>query len=147
MIKGMVKGMATTLSTMFRRPVTIQYPEQRRPVEERFRGAPALLWDAEVSEPYCTGCGICQRECPVGAISVTMKDNEKAKEGKSTRKKIVDVYQLNLGRCTFCEICVEVCNFNAIKMSHQFELAGYSRKSLYRNLDQLIEMGSGRREG
>lgn len=138
---GILKGMATTLNTLFRKPVTYQYPDQRMPVGDRWHGSPVLLWDDEVNEPFCTGCGLCARECLVQAITVSMKENENAKDGKSTRKRIVDSFELDLGRCIFCASCVEACNFDALIMSKIDEIGSSSRTALVLNADQLHELG------
>ena len=128
-MSGLLKGLAVTLKTMRRSPVTGQYPDpnKRLPVQERFMGFPALLWDYTADEPYCTGCMVCVRECPTQCMSATMKDNSLHPEGKSRRRKIIDEFEINLNRCILCRICVDVCNFDAIEMSHEHEQSRYVR--------------------
>ena len=101
-----------------RKPVTIQYPTQHRKVPERDRAFPILLYDFGIDEPFCTGCHACERACPVECMTVTMKDNPKFAEGKSKRRKIIDEFFIDYGRCMRCNICVEVCNFDAIAMNN-----------------------------
>ena len=140
---GSIRGLKVTLSTMMRKPVTAQYPSaaKRLDIEKRFMGFPALLWDDSNNEPYCTGCMVCIRECPTQCMSATMTDNEKFSEGKSTRKKIVDSFEINLSRCIVCGICVDVCNFDAIEMSHEHELSKFKRNDNRANLESLLDMG------
>lgn len=137
---GILRGLQTTLSTFLRRPVTVQYPDERLPLGPRFRGFPGLLFDAAVGELRCTGCGVCQRNCPNGSIRVSMKDNERFGTGGSPRRKIVDRFDLNLGRCMLCGICVEVCEFNAIRMTPIYEAASYSREELMADRERLAEL-------
>ena len=140
---GNLKGLLVTLKTMLRSPVTAQYPipEKRLKIDRRFMGFPALTWDYSVEEPYCTGCMVCIRECPTQCMSATMKDNPLHGEGKSKRRKIVDEFEINLGRCIICGICVDVCNFDAIEMSHEHEESKYLRNGNRVDLPQLLEMG------
>ncbi len=128
---GFLDGLLVTLKTAGRRPVTAQYPdpEKRTQVAQRYMGFPALLWDYDVDEPYCTGCMVCVRNCPTQCMSAEMKDNPKNAEGTSRRRKIIDVFEINLGRCILCAICVDVCNFDAIEMSHEHELSKYQHNS------------------
>lgn len=136
-------GLKITLKTARRKPVTAQYPEpdKRLEVQERFMGFPALTWDADVSEPYCTGCMVCIRNCPTMCMSAKMKDNPLHAEGKSRRRKIIDEFEINLGRCILCGICVDVCNFDAIEMSHEHELSKYERDGNRADLPALLAMG------
>ena len=148
-----VKGLWVTLvSTVngLREPVTRQYPatgsiwrKSRRPtpVQPRFMGFPALTWDEEVEEPFCTSCMVCVRQCPTHCMSATMKDNPLHEQGLSRRRKIVDRFEINLNRCILCGICVEVCNFDAIVMSHEHEMSTYSRNGDRVSLPVLLEMG------
>ena len=131
------------MRTARRRPVTAQYPEpeKRQPVQDRFMGFPALTWDYEVVEPYCTGCMVCIRECPTQCMSAQMKDNPKAAEGTSSRRKIIETFEINLGRCILCGICVDVCNFDAIEMSHEHELSVFERNGNRATKERLLEMG------
>ena len=140
---GFLEGLKVTLKTTFRRPVTAEYPvpEKRLPVESRYMGFPALTWDSEISEPYCTGCMVCIRNCPTQCMTAQMKDNPLNKEGKSRRRKIIDTFEINLGRCILCAICVDVCNFDAIEMSHEHELSKYQRNGNRVDLEQLLDMG------
>jgi NADH-quinone oxidoreductase subunit I len=138
---GVMKAMVTTMRTMLRKPVTIQYPTVHREIPERNKGLPLLLWDFEVDEPYCTGCHACERACPVECMTVIMKDNPRFAEGKSKRRKIVDEFWIDYGRCMRCGICVEVCNFEAIAMNNSWtaqEQSRFDRRDLVQDLDQLL---------
>ena len=135
--------LVTLISTIngFRKPVTAQYPNQHLPIQHRYMGFPALTWDEKVGESYCTACMVCIRHCPTDCMSATMMDNPLQKEGQSSRKKIVDSFEINLNRCILCGICVEVCNFDAIVMSHEHELSTYGRNGDRVDLIGLLEMG------
>jgi NADH-quinone oxidoreductase subunit I len=139
-----VKGMMQTLASAMlgiRRPVTQQYPNQPTPVRPRFMGFPALTWDGPVDEPYCTGCMVCIRNCPTQCMSASMMDNPKHAEGESSRRKIVDYFEINLNRCILCGICVEYCNFDAIVMSHEHEMSTYQRNGDRVDLPALLDIG------
>ena len=139
-----LKGLMLTLgSTMkgIRKPITQEYPKKPTPVRDRFMGFPALTWDEGVPEPFCTGCMVCIRNCPTQCMSASMKDNPLNEEGKSSRRKIVDYFEINLNRCILCGICVELCNFDAIVMSHEHEMSTYSRNGDRVNLPELLEIG------
>ena len=105
------------------------------------RAFPVLLWDFDVDEPFCTGCHACERACPVECMTATMMDNPKYAEGTSKRKKILDEFYIDYGRCMRCNICVEVCNFDAIAMNNTWsghELSTFDRKDLILDTDQLM---------
>ena len=136
----MALTLASTLRSL-RRPVTAQYPNQPLPIQPRFMGFPALTWDQGVGEPYCTSCMVCIRQCPTQCMKATMIDNPLFKETKSPRKKIVETFEINLNRCILCGICVEVCNFDAIVMSHEHEMSTYQRNGDRVDLLGLLEMG------
>ena len=138
---GNLKGLLVTLATMIRKPVTYQYPKEHKPIEDRYMGFPVLMWDEKVEEPYCTGCMVCVRYCPTQCMTAVMKDNPLHADGKSSRRKIVDTFEINLGRCIVCGICVDVCNFDAIEMSHEHELSKYARNDNRSDLGRLLEMG------
>jgi NADH-quinone oxidoreductase subunit I len=113
-MKGLLKGLATTLSTAMRKPVTVQYPDVHHPLPVRQRSFPVLTWDFDHDEPFCTGCNVCIRNCPVDCMSATMQDNPKYAEGTSNRRKIVEKFWIDYARCMRCNICVEVCPFEAL---------------------------------
>ena len=148
-----VKGMWLTLVSTVKGlgdPVTRQYPATGKlwhrspkptPVQPRFMGFPALTWDGEVEEPFCTSCMVCVRQCPTQCMTSVMKDNPLHEEGKSSRRKIVDTFEINLNRCILCGICVEVCNFDAIVMSHEHEMSTFTRNGDRVDLPALLEIG------
>ena len=138
---GIIKGLATTIKTMLRSPVTVQYPDEHLPMADRFMGFPGLLWDVEIDESKCVGCKVCARYCPTDCMYVSIKDNEKYAEGKSHRKKMVDDFVLDISRCIVCGICVEVCNFDAIVMTQIHEIGNTGRRGLWADMDTLHAMG------
>ena len=145
---GFLEGLVVTLKTAFRKPVTAQYPDpkKRLAVAKRYMGFPALLWDEDVDEPYCTGCMVCIRDCPTQCMTAEMKDNPKFADDTSRRRKIVDYFEINLSRCILCQICVAVCNFDAIETSHEHELSKFQRNDNRVDLAQLLKMGNEYRE-
>ena len=141
---GFIEGLLVTLKSTLRKPVTAEYPapEKRFELDPRYMGFPALMWDTEVQEPYCTGCMVCIRECPTQCMKAQMKDNDLFTQGKSRRRKIIDEFEINLSRCILCGICVDVCNFDAIEMSHEHELSKYQRNGNRVDLSSLLTMGT-----
>jgi formate hydrogenlyase subunit 6/NADH:ubiquinone oxidoreductase subunit I len=74
-------------------------------------------------------------------MSASMKDNPLNAEGQSRRRKIVDYFEINLNRCILCGICVELCNFDAIVMSHEHEMSTYQRNGDRVDLPGLLDIG------
>lgn len=111
---------------------TVQYPEEKLPMFPRFRGALMHLRDAETGEPNCTACGICIRSCPQDCIEVEG-------EGKGKERRVT-AFTYDVTRCIFCRLCVESCPFDAIEMSHEYELASYSREMVW-ELEKLLALG------
>ena len=100
-----------------------EYPEVPAKVFPRFRGRPQLTRDAE-GELLCTCCMLCVKICPTNAIQIVAGK----KEGRKQRIPIS--YDFEMERCVFCGFCAESCNFDALILNHQFELAVYNREDL-----------------
>ncbi|MEN8189299.1 MAG: NADH-quinone oxidoreductase subunit I [Thermodesulfobacteriota bacterium] len=123
---SLLTGMGVTIAYFLnpKKIVTQQYPENRDSLEmmTRFRGHLSLILDEKGSH-RCTACGICEKACPNGTITVlTTKD--------ITGRKILGRYIYRLSQCTLCNLCVESCPYAAIKMGRDFELATYDREQL-----------------
>ncbi|MFN8446875.1 MAG: 4Fe-4S binding protein [Caldilineaceae bacterium] len=102
--------------------LTIQYPEERRLLPERFRYIPMLIFDTEKNEDRCTACGICAKVCPPQCIWI-VRDMDAA--GKPVPRPAE--FFIDAAVCMSCSFCTEFCPFDAIKMNHDFELAVYDR--------------------
>ena len=125
---GIARGMALTLRTLFRRRITVKYPEQRLTVSRRIRGN-ELIWN----NAKCTGCTTCAKTCPQGAIHmVTAVDP--ANPNKLTITKMV----VDTGYCISCGLCVEACPYNGLHMGYAFERAKYRRKDLVQSNEGLM---------
>lgn len=142
-IASIFKGLWTLLIGMkitgkyFFRPwknVTQQYPENRDSLVmfERFRGE-VYMYHNENNEHLCTGCGICELNCPNGSIEVISKTIV-TPEGK--KKKIIDQHIYHLGMCTMCNLCVKACPTDAIRMAQTFEHAVWDRSKLTKVLNK-----------
>lgn len=113
--------------------LTIQYPEEKRLLPERFRYIPMLIWDTETGEDRCTACGICAKVCPPQCIWIVRDSDEKGKPITRPSEFYIDV-----AVCMSCSFCVEFCPFDAIKMNHDYELAVYDRyPQLVYDLEEL----------
>ena len=102
--------------------LTIQYPEEKRLLPERFRYIPMLIWDTEKGEDRCTACGICAKVCPPQCIWIVRDSDENGKPVTRPAEFYIDA-----AVCMSCSFCVEFCPFDAIKMNHDYELAVYER--------------------
>jgi len=126
------KGMSLTLKHLFMRPITVEYPEEKKGVYPRFRGAQRLKKD-EQGRPRCVACELCATVCPSGAIRVVAAESEEPEIEKYPLE-----YEINMLRCVFCGFCVEACPRDALDLTHQYELAQYSRESSLLVKDQLL---------
>jgi NADH-quinone oxidoreductase subunit I len=132
---GLGKGLGITLRTMFRPAVTVQYPHVREDPPTRARGVIALL------EENCTVCMLCARECPDWCIYIEgHKDREPPRRegGKPRTVSKLDRFDIDYGLCMYCGICVEVCPFDALHWSPEFE---YSEPSIADMLHDKVRLG------
>lgn len=121
------RGLLVTLRQMFRRPFTVQYPEERVDWPDRTRGRLVLPRDPTTGAHRCTSCLMCERVCPNHSIEITQHLGE-------SNRRVLDDYLYHLERCTFCGMCVEVCPFDALRMSRDHEIAVRDRSALLLHL-------------
>jgi len=132
-----VRGMWTTLRSMFERPVTYQYPEVKRPVRERFKGRHVLKRYANGLEK-CIGCSLCAAACPADAIFVEAAENTDA-ERYSPGERYARTYEINMLRCIFCGYCEDACPTEAIVLGHEYELSFTRRDQAIYTKEMLVE--------
>ena len=134
-----VAGFGVTFRTMFKKVVTEQYPEQKKPTAPRYHGRHVLNRHPDGLEK-CIGCELCAWACPADAIYVEGADNTPALQF-SPGERYGRVYQINYLRCIFCGLCIEACPTRALTMSNEYELADTSRaKLIYEKVDLLGPM-------
>ena len=140
-VKTLATGMKTTMKEYFTPKSTEQYPENRKTtlhISPRFRGR--LVFERNDDESYkCVGCTLCEKSCPNDTIKIVTEMVEDPETGKKKRQ-LVD-YQYDLGDCMFCELCVNACNFGAIKFVNDFENAVFDRDKLVYHLDKEVYKG------
>jgi NADH-quinone oxidoreductase subunit I len=127
---GIIKGLVETARNFAgsyhdpARLTTIQYPEETLPVKENARVFPFLVYDGEEAEKglRCVACLICEKECPPQCIYIVAERDEKGKVVRHPK-----LFDIDISVCMSCQICVEVCPFDAIKMDVQFELSKHGR--------------------
>jgi len=133
---AILKGMSVTLREMLTPPVTIQYPEQRKPVAARFRGRHELKRHEDGLEK-CIGCSLCAAACPADAIYVEPAEQTDANRF-SPGERYAQRYEINLIRCIFCGFCEEACPTGAIVLEHDYELSYYNRRDAIITKDKLL---------
>jgi len=132
-----IRGLFTTLKSMFEKPVTIQYPEQKRPVRVRFRGR-HVLKRYENGLEKCIGCSLCAAACPADAIFVEAAANSDD-ERYSPGERYASTYQINMLRCIYCGFCEDACPTEAIILGDNYELSFTSREQAIYTKDMLLE--------
>ena len=133
---GLVKGLATTFRTMTRRSHTVQYPDETPVLAPRTRGVIALI------EENCTVCMLCARECPDWCIYIdSHKETIPAPPGggRDRTRNMLDRFAIDFSLCMYCGICIEVCPFDALEWSPEFEYAEFDIKNLLHEKDRLGE--------
>ncbi len=123
---GIAKGMWVTFKHLFRKPVTVQYPEEVRPIPIRARTN--LIW----FEERCTGCSTCAQACPDGCILVATSPAE----GGALN---VDRYEIDFRICMYCGLCTEACPYQAIQAGGTWKDVTSNFQEMYRDKPALIK--------
>lgn len=140
-VLAMLKGLFIVLKYGFKKPVTIQYPEEKRKLPVVSRGRHCLTKWADGKE-RCVGCQLCAIVCPAQAINVKAAPNKPGAEVSHGEKHAED-FQINMARCIYCGLCEEACPTGAIILGNNYELSGYTRESLIFTKNELNEKNPG----
>ena len=135
-VPNTLKGFGVTLKQIFKKPITQQYPEFKRPVYPRYRGRHRLHTHENGLEK-CVGCSLCAAACPADCIRVVAEENTPDNR-VSAGERYARIYEINMSRCIFCGYCELACPFDAITLGNDFEISEYNRDDLIYTKDMLL---------
>jgi NADH-quinone oxidoreductase subunit I len=124
---------------MFRRRVTVQYPEQKARLPPRWRGRIILSRDPD-GEERCVACYLCAVACPVDCIALQATEDAHG-------RRYPDFFRINFSRCIFCGYCEDACPTYAIQLTPDYEMGEYQRTNLVYEKDDLLISGQGKYPG
>jgi NADH-quinone oxidoreductase chain I len=133
---GLVKGLGVTLKHLFKHNTVIQYPDEKQDLPSRTRGVIAL------KEENCTVCMLCARECPDWCIYIDSHKETlppKREGGRPRKRNVLDRFAIDYALCMYCGICVEVCPYDALFWSREFEYAEYDIRELTHEKEKLSD--------
>lgn len=123
------EGLTITASHMLRKPITVQYPD-RIPVPLKETMSPRYRGFLESDMKICTGCLLCMQACPIQCIKIEITKGAAVAEG-APPQRLISKFDIDIGKCMFCGLCVEPCPTGAIHFTKDFEKATY-------NIDDLM---------
>ena len=127
-----LKGMALTFKMMLSKPVTIQYPDEKRKIYPGFRGKHALVRNPKTGKEKCIMCMKCSNICPAQCIYI--------KKGRDANNKpFLEQYDIEALRCIYCGYCVEVCPVCALVLTEQFSYVSTSKADIYFNKEHMLK--------
>ncbi|WP_254666550.1 NADH-quinone oxidoreductase subunit I [Humibacillus sp. DSM 29435] len=133
-LPGLIKGLATTAKSLTRHAHTAEYPDVSPALPPRSRGVIAL------TEENCTSCMLCARECPDWCIYIDSHKEElppTTPGGRARQRNVLDRFAIDFSLCMYCSICIEVCPFDALHWSPEFEYAETDIRDLLHEKDRL----------
>ena len=129
----LLKGLSVTQKNFFRKPVTLEYPEEKTPQSHRFRGLHALRRYPN-GEERCIACKLCEAVCP--ALAITIESEQRADGTRRTTR-----YDIDLTKCIYCGFCEESCPVDSIVETGIFEYHGERRGDLVYSKSMLLAIG------
>ena len=129
----LVKGLRLTGRHLFKRKITVMYPEEKTPKSPRFRGLHALRRYPN-GEERCIACKLCEAVCPAQAI--TIEAEPRADGSRRTTR-----YDIDMVKCIYCGLCAEACPVDAIVEGPNLEFATETREELLYDKAKLLANG------
>ncbi|MBU4262150.1 MAG: NADH-quinone oxidoreductase subunit I [Proteobacteria bacterium] len=127
-LKSLAVGLQITNKEFLTKPITLLYPHESVKMYPRYRGHIELIKDPETGMNRCICCGMCEKGCPSGSITV------KSEKRPGVKGKVLTAYILNFTTCSLCGQCVENCKPEAIRFSNEYNLASTRREDYIFNL-------------
>jgi len=129
----LLKGMRLTGKRLFSKKITVQYPEEKTPQSNRFRGLHALRRYPN-GEERCIACKLCEAVCPALAITIEAEEREDGTR-RTTR------YDIDLFKCIYCGFCEEACPVDAIVETrlHEYHMEAPGQNIMTK--DKLLAVG------
>ena len=124
-----------TLKHMLHRPITFQYPREKRTIPDAHRGALSLL-RYEDGKERCVGCDLCEAACPSRCIKVISEEDQSL-----PLKRYASEFYIDITKCVFCGYCVEACPVNALAMTKVYEFSTHDKRTLMFDKKRLYEIG------
>ncbi len=133
LLTELFRGLMLTGKYLFKKKITVEYPEERTPLSPRFRGLHALR-RYESGEERCIACKLCEVVCP--ALAITIESEERQDGTRRTTR-----YDIDMTKCIYCGLCQEACPVDAIVETQVFEFATETHEALYYTKDMLLKTG------
>jgi NADH-quinone oxidoreductase subunit I len=124
---------------LFRKKITIQYPEEKAPLSARYRGRIVLTRDPDGGE-RCVACYLCAVACPVDCIALDAAEDEHG-------RRYPGFFRINFSRCIYCGFCEEACPTYAIQLIPDTEMGEYDRRNMVYEKEHLLIDGQGKYHG
>ena len=136
---SLVQALGRVFLHLFRRRVTVEYPEEKRRLPARWRGRIILSRDPD-GEERCGACYLCAAACPAGCIALQAAEDEHG-------RRYPEFFRINFSRCIFCGFCEDACPTYAIQLTPDCEMSEYERPNLVYEKEHLLIAGQGKYHG